>query len=89
LGLPGVIAQGMLTMGVALRVVTDWIGDPSRILSYSTRFAKPVVVRKKGAQVRFSGEVESVVNGVATIYLSAQTEDERVLSQTKVEVRVD
>ena len=31
LGLPSVIAHGMLTMGTALRVVTDWIGDPGRI----------------------------------------------------------
>jgi acyl dehydratase len=89
LGLPGVIAHGMLTMGVALRVVTDWIGDPSRILSYSTRFSKPVVVRKKGAKLRFSGEIDSVVNGIATVYLSVETEDERVLAQTKVEVRLD
>lgn len=37
LGLPGVIAHGMLTMGAALRVVTDWCGDRSRVLS-----ARPV-----------------------------------------------
>ena len=42
LGLPGVIAHGMLTMGTALRVVTDWCGDPARVLSYYVRFTKPV-----------------------------------------------
>ncbi len=40
-GLPGVIAHGMLTMGTALRVVTDWAGDPGRVKSYSVRFTKP------------------------------------------------
>ena len=30
LGLPGVIAHGMLTMGTALRVVTDWCDVPTR-----------------------------------------------------------
>ena len=38
MGLPGVIAHGMLTMGTALRVVTDWVGDPARVISY----ARPV-----------------------------------------------
>ncbi len=44
LGLDGVLAHGMLTMGTALRVVTDWIGDPARVVSYATRFTKPVFV---------------------------------------------
>ena len=48
LGLPGVIAHGMLTMGTALRVVTDWCGDPARVLSYYVRFTKPVVVPHDG-----------------------------------------
>ena len=33
LGLPGVVAHGMLTMGAALRVVTDWVGDPAAVRS--------------------------------------------------------
>ena len=33
-GLPGVIAHGMLTMGAALRVVTDWVGDPAAVTAY-------------------------------------------------------
>jgi len=42
--LPGVIAHGMLTMGLAVRIVTDWLGAPSAVLDYETRFARPVVV---------------------------------------------
>lgn len=43
-GLPSVIAHGMLTMGVAMQVVTDWAGDPAAVVDVQTRFAKPVVV---------------------------------------------
>lgn len=43
-GLDGVIAHGMLTMGTAISAVTSWIGDPAAIREYSTRFTKPVPV---------------------------------------------
>ncbi|MDR1712224.1 MAG: dehydratase [Propionibacteriaceae bacterium] len=90
LGLPGVIAHGMLTMGAALRVVTDWIGDPSRVTSYSVRFLKPVVVDPvKGAEVRFGAEVREVRGTTATISLTAEADGARVLSQASVEVRLD
>jgi acyl dehydratase len=43
-GLPDVIAHGMLTMGLAGTVVADWAGDPTRVRSYGTKFTAPVVV---------------------------------------------
>ena len=43
-GLPDVIAHGMLTMAQAARVVTDWAGDPGAVVEYGVRFTKPVVV---------------------------------------------
>ncbi|WP_144791282.1 MaoC/PaaZ C-terminal domain-containing protein [Kocuria palustris] len=43
-GLPDVIAHGMLTMGAAMQVVADWAGDPARVIDVQTRFTKPVVV---------------------------------------------
>lgn len=43
-GLPGVIAHGMFTMGSAVQLVTDWVGDPGAIIDYQTRFTKPVSV---------------------------------------------
>jgi acyl dehydratase len=90
LGLPGVVAHGMLTMGMALRVVTDWIGDPARIRAYSVRFAKPVVVDPEhGATVELSGEVVAVSAGVATVSLTALSEGQKVLVQAKAEVRLD
>ncbi|MBM6620205.1 MaoC family dehydratase [Micrococcaceae bacterium RIT802] len=44
-GLPGVIAHGMFTMGAAVTLVEDWTGDPAAIVDYQTRFTKPVVVQ--------------------------------------------
>ncbi|GFZ78339.1 MaoC/PaaZ C-terminal domain-containing protein [Nesterenkonia alkaliphila] len=43
-GLPGVIAHGMLTMGAAVGLVGDWAGDPAAVTDYQTRFSKPVPV---------------------------------------------
>jgi acyl dehydratase len=43
-GLPDVIAHGMLTMATAGRVVTDWVGDPGAVVEYGVRFTRPVVV---------------------------------------------
>lgn len=43
-GLPDVIAHGMFTMAEAIRVVTDWTGDPGAVVEYGVRFTKPVVV---------------------------------------------
>ena len=49
LGLPGVIAHGMLTMGVAGAAVSDWAGDPAAVVTFETRFTRPVPVPDPGA----------------------------------------
>src|ERR1700712_2812582 len=43
-GLPNVIAHGMLTMALAGQLVTAWIGDPAAVVGYAVRFTRPVVV---------------------------------------------
>ena len=57
-GLPDVIAHGMFTMGAGVRVVVDWVGDPARVVEYSVRFTRPVVVpdTDEGVEVRFGGK---------------------------------
>ncbi len=47
-GLPDVIAHGMLTMALAARVVTDWVGDPAAVIDYGVRFTRPVPVPDDG-----------------------------------------
>lgn len=90
LGLPDVIAHGMLTMGTALRVVTDWAGDPARVRSYYVRFTKPVVVPADGgAVVRFAGTVTRVADGVATVSVEASCDEVKVLGSVTAEVLLD
>jgi acyl dehydratase len=89
LGLPDVIAHGMLTMGTALRVVTDWAGDPGRVLSYTVRFTKPVVVpADAGAVVEFGGTVTAVADDVATVAVEATCDGVKVLGSAVAEVRL-
>jgi acyl dehydratase len=90
IGLPGVIAHGMLTLGVGLRVVTDWTGDPGRILSAFTRFTKPVIVPDddSGAEVTYSATVTAMDSEVATVSIEAVCDGQKVLGATRVEVFV-
>ena len=43
-GLPNVIAHGMLTMALAGKYVTDWAGGSANVREFSARFIKPVIV---------------------------------------------
>jgi acyl dehydratase len=90
LGLPGVIAHGMLTMASAVRVVTDWIEDPADLVEYGVRFTKPVVVPDddKGATVTFSAKVDKVTDGLAEIDITALAGEEKVLGRARAVVRV-
>lgn len=61
-GLPGVLAHGMLTMGVAISPVQAWLGESGWIRSYQVRFTRPVVVDPdKGHTVSVSAAV-GVIN---------------------------
>jgi acyl dehydratase len=88
LGLPGVIAHGMLTMGIALRVVTDWVADPSKVTSYSVRFARPIIVPddQEGVEVSFSGTVTAVESNSVSIAIEAITDGMKVLGAARAEV---
>ena len=72
-GLPDVIAHGMLTMAVAGRVVTDWAGDPAALQSYRVRFSRPVVVPDDdtGALLTVAGTVEGREGHLVTVGLTA------------------
>ena len=90
-GLPDVIAHGMLTMALAGRVVTDWLGDPARLIDLSARFTRPVVVPNtaEGALVEFSGKVGAVNDdGTARIDLVAKFDGKTVLGKPQALVRV-
>lgn len=90
LGLDGVLAHGMWTMGAALRVVTDVVG-PDQVESYRVRFTSQVPVPDDGVgtDVVATGKVTSVADGQATIAIEATCNGERVLGQAKAVVRCE
>lgn len=90
-GLPDVIAHGMLTMALAGRVVTDWAGDPAAVVSYGVRFSRPVVVADddRGALLRVEGEVESKGDdGTVVVALTATVDGQKVLMGARAVVRL-
>jgi acyl dehydratase len=89
-GLPGVIAHGMLTMALAARLVTQWAGDPAAVRSYGVRFTRPVVVPDDdtGALLELSGKVTDVTDGVAKVAITASFEGRTVLGKAVAEVVV-
>jgi acyl dehydratase len=91
-GLPDVIAQGMFTMGTAINVVSDWVGDAGRVVEYGTRFTKPVVVPYEGgADVEVTGVVTALDAGTrrATVDLKAMCGTDKVLGRATAIVVLD
>jgi acyl dehydratase len=91
-GLPDVIAHGMFTMGSAVTVVTDWVGDAGRVVEYGVRFTKPVVVPyDTGADIDVSGVVKAVdaETGRVTVELTATCGGEKVLGRALAVARLD
>lgn len=58
-GLPGVIAHGMFTMGSAVEVVSAWAGAAA-VLEYGCKFVAPVPVGDEGAVIHVTGRVTKV-----------------------------
>jgi acyl dehydratase len=87
-GLPGVLAHGMLTMGLSVETIVPWLGDAGRILEYGVRFTRPVVVDPAaGADVAIVAKVGAVDEGAARIDLTVSHGDTTVLGKAQVRVR--
>jgi acyl dehydratase len=91
-GLPDVIAHGMLTMATAGRLVTDWAGDPGAVVEYGVRFTKLVVVPDDdhGAEVEVSGVVTDKDEAARTVRidLTATSGGNKVLGRAQAVVRL-
>jgi acyl dehydratase len=91
-GLPDVIAHGMLTMATACRAVTDWVGDPAAVVEYSVRFTRTVAVPDDGVGARV--EVTGVIGelnaraGTARVDLTVKSAGVTVLGKARVLVRL-
>jgi acyl dehydratase len=93
-GLPGVIAHGMLTMGLVSRVLIDHIGDAAALVSYGARFTRPVLVppldaHPNTATLSVSGKVTAVDDDArtATVAMSAVFNGQTVLARTTAVIR--
>jgi acyl dehydratase len=90
-GLPNVIAHGMLTMALAGRFVSDWAGDPGAVTEFGVRFSSPVVVPDddKGALVEVSGVVTGQLDGNrVSVDVTARSGDAKVLTRAQAVVRL-
>jgi acyl dehydratase len=89
-GLPDVIAHGMLTMALGGRLVTDWTGDPGAVVEYGVRFTRPVVVPNdtEGALVELTGKVtERRDDGTLKVDITAKFDGKTVLGKAVALVR--
>jgi acyl dehydratase len=90
-GLPNVIAHGMFTMAQAVRVVTDWAGDPAAVEEYGVRFTRPVVVADddRGATLEVTGVVkEKLEDKRVAVDIGARVNGETVLAKARAIVRL-
>lgn len=87
-GLPGVLAHGMLTMGLAVETVVPWLGDAGRILEYGVRFTRPVVVDPDaGADVSVQAKIIAIGEDGVGIELTVTAADTTVLGKARLRAR--
>lgn len=101
-GLPGVVAHGMLTMALGGRVITDWVGDPGAVLAYQVRFTRPVPVPdvvsgvddpEQGALIELTGKLASVTEDadgsrIGKVDITAKFDGKAVLGRATAQVRL-
>lgn len=87
-GLPGVLAHGMLTMGLAVQPVVDWLGgDSGRVTDYQSKFTRPVPVdAAAGAEVTVVARVGALDDEGTRIDLTVTYEGQTVLGKAQVRV---
>lgn len=90
-GLDGVLAHGMLTMGAAVQVAVDWVGDAGKVIDYGVRFTKPVFVdAQDGAVLIVTGKIGEIdaENGEVRVDLTTSFNDTVVLGKAQARVRL-
>jgi acyl dehydratase len=86
-GLPNVIAHGMLTMALVGKYVTDWAGGSAAVKEYSARFVKPVIVPlDQKVDLTVSATVSEIDGDRISITLSATSAGVKVLGMAKAVV---
>ena len=83
-GLPDVIAHGMLTMALVAKFVTDWAGGSGAVKEFSARFVKPVIVPAgKEVDLTVSALISEVSHGRVRLDITATSAGLKVLGMSK------
>ncbi|CAB5002133.1 MaoC Acyl dehydratase [Candidatus Nanopelagicaceae bacterium] len=86
-GLPNVIAHGMLTMALVGKYVSDFAGGSANVLEYSARFIKPVIVPAgEKVDLTVTATVAEIADGKISLSLSATSAGVKVLGMAKAVV---
>jgi acyl dehydratase len=86
-GLPNVIAHGMLTMALVGKYVSDFAGGSANVLEYSARFIKPVIVPlREKVDLTVTATVAEIADGKISLSLSATSAGVKVLGMAKAVV---
>jgi acyl dehydratase len=87
-GLPNVIAHGMLTMALVGKYVSDFASGAGQVLEFGARFTKPVIVPAgEKVDLTVSATVSEIVDGKISLTLSATSAGVKVLGMAKAVVR--
>jgi acyl dehydratase len=87
-GLPNVIAHGMLTMALVGKYVSDFAGGSENVSEFSARFTKPVIVPAgEKVDLTVSATVAEVIDGRVSLTLSATSAGVKVLGMAKAVVK--
>jgi acyl dehydratase len=86
-GLPNVIAHGMLTMALVGKYVTDWYGGTASVKEFSARFIKPVIVpADEKVDLTINATVIEVIGDQIKLDLVATSAGVKVLGMAKAVV---
>ena len=86
-GLPNVIAHGMLTMALVGKYVSDFAGGSAKVVEFGARFTKPVIVpADEKVDLTVTATVAEIVDGKISLTLSATSAGVKVLGMAKAVV---
>jgi acyl dehydratase len=86
-GLPNVIAHGMLTMALVGKYVSDFAGGSAKVVEFGARFTKPVIVPAgQKVDLTVTATVAEISEGKISITLSAASAGVKVLGMAKAVV---
>ncbi|MEY4108929.1 MAG: hypothetical protein RJB35_242 [Actinomycetota bacterium] len=86
-GLPNVIAHGMLTMALVGKYVSDFAGGSAKVIEFGARFTKPVIVpADEKVDLTVTATVAEIADGKISLTLSATSAGVKVLGMAKAVV---